>query len=64
MGSGVYARDRRDVGLDRRGLLAGLHLGTDKGANGVRIRRQKRLSNRLAVRLEYSPRPPSGRAAY
>ncbi len=48
-------RDRRDVALYRRGLLARLHLGTDKRAHGVRIRRQKGLAHRFAVRLEDRP---------
>ncbi len=51
----VYARDRRHIALYRRRFLAGLHLGTDKFANGVRIRGQKGLAHGFAIRLEYRP---------
>lgn len=55
MRSGVHARDRRDVALYGRGLLAGLHLGTDKCTHGVRIRREERFAHGFAIRLEYRP---------
>jgi len=51
----MYARDRRDIALYRRRLLAGLHLGTDKFSNSVRLRRQKGLAHGFAIRLEYRP---------
>ena len=48
-------RDRRDVALDRCGLLAGLHLRTDECTHGVGIRREERLAHGFAVRLEDRP---------
>jgi hypothetical protein len=55
MRGGMYTRDRRDVALYRRRLLAGLHLESDKRAHGVGIRRQVSLAYRFAIRLEYRP---------
>ena len=57
MGGRIYALDRRDIALYRRGLLASLHLRSDKSANRVELRRQIGLANQLAIRLEI-PRTP------
>jgi hypothetical protein len=53
MGGRMYARDRRDIALYRRRLLAGLHLGSDKCVQGVGFGGQIGLANEFAKRLEY-----------
>lgn len=48
----MHARDRRYVGFYRRGLFAGLYTILDKRADGLWVRRQIRLAEGFAKRLE------------